>query len=212
MLRFRLISPNRVPYGGEYSVKDPASGLLCRGLNFESLVSDIRRKRISNSIPIGLSFREEVEQLICAAYPVECEANDPNMPRVRHVDLDLVLRGTKMLLSLFSARIKFWLGLGEHPLVDQAEANRRAEICNSCPLNVSFRMSCTGICPEIEVVVTAIKGNRSTPFDANNRACSICGCLTQAHVWPRLDILDKGLDDEMRTQFFNVPNCWKKTA
>jgi hypothetical protein len=208
----RLIHKQRVPYGGSYRLNLPDKGMVGEGGSFEKICEQLRAYRRANAIPIGLGFEADVERELCVLYAVECEDFDPNMPEVRRLGMDDVVRGTKVLAAMVAEWAKYLVGAAEHPLVDQETANKRAERCATCKYNVTFNKPCSGLCPELAVVVKAIKGSRTTPHDHELRSCSICGCYTAAHVWPRLDLLDKGLNDEQRKQFTNTPWCWKQTG
>jgi len=198
-----LIAPSRIPYGGQYVLKLPERGMVGHGNNFEALLRSITEWRKANSVPIGLGFAYEVEQVVCEKYAVECQ-NSLLDKRVRRGRLTLaeVLRGTRVILAF---------KLAGSPYVEQAEAERRAAICAACPMNQDFPKPCGGRCGSLQEIVTAIVGSRKTLFDDRLKSCGICGCVSSAHLLMPLDILAKGVTSDMREQFAAVPNCWKQT-
>lgn len=202
-MKLRLIAKQRIPYGGSYVLSRSDKGLVGRGLNFDMLRNNVVAWRKANGIATGLSFDDDLEQAVCEAYPKECQGYDPNLPDPRRFSLNMddVLRGTKAMIAF---------KLAGSPLVPRAEAERRAKICSTCPYNVRFHKPCAGLCPELLRLVTAIIGAQGTPYDNELFTCGVCHCFTKAHVWVPYEILNKGLNDQQRTQFSNVAHCWKK--
>lgn len=198
----RIRNRGIVPYGGMWRTRDRMTGIPVEGTNFNMVVNRIRDARKANGIPEGIGFEDEVEKWLCEDHPTECELYDPNAPRQRSLTITDVIHGTKVLLAFKMAG---------SPLVSAEEANRRAAICNGCQFNIQFPKPCSGICPDLKRVVEGIIGNQRTSLAQDNRSCSICGCFTESQVWLPLDILDRGLTDEMRNQFNSIPHCWKKT-
>lgn len=198
----RLIAPSRIPYGGEYRLKLPERGMVGQGNNFDALIRSITEWRRANSVPIGLAFEDEVEQAVCEKYPTECKGGIAVKPREGRLKLAEVLRGTRVLLAF---------KLAGSPLVDPAEAERRAKICASCAWNVEFSKPCGGACGGLREMVSAIVGGRKTSVDDRLRSCAVCGCEARAHVHLPLLILAKGVTDAQREQFDAIENCWKKT-
>lgn len=209
-MKLRLLYPGRVPYGGGYDINKPELGMVAYGTTFEQLEARIRIYRKANGIPTGLDFSNELQALVCQLYPQECDWFDPNIPETKVLTMDQVVRGTRVLFGLVKEWAKYLIGVAEHPLVDQETANTRASKCASCKYNVPFRRPCSGLCGELLTLVNLIKGGRKTPHDGDMKSCSICGCVTEAHVWPRLDLLAKGVTEEQKNQFRMVPWCWKQ--
>ena len=212
-MKMKWISRIRSPYGGILYWVDPISKAEVKGTTYEMLMANAIAERKANGIPIGLEFEAEVEEALCRDYPQECMGADPRMPRARTLDFDTVLRGTKVLLAVAVEQAKHLLGLAESPLVEQTSADYRAMTCAKCEMNRSYQQGCTR-CQDILKLVRQIKGTRSTPYDSQLKACQICGCSTEAHVWVRLDLLAKGVDDEMRAKFKvmgDLAHCWKQT-
>lgn len=195
-----LKARSQIPYGGGWFWKDPVSGVEVRGTNFDMVLQFAIKERQANGIPIGLDFERELERDLCASKPDECEYVDPAIPRKKRLSFADVLNGTRVLLNF---------KLAGSPLVDHQEANRRASICATCPFNVQFDRPCIR-CGDLQDIVLKIIGGQGTPYDDNNKSCSLCGCYTAAHVWLPYSILETGLSDDMKKAFASLPFCWKR--
>jgi len=192
-----------MPYGGEYVFRDPMlPTLMIAGPTWEILVSKAYAARRANAIPTGLEFEQEIERSICRDYPAECSGWDPNMPRPRGLTFHDVISGTKVLVAF---------KLAGSPLVERSEAERRAEICRNCPMNVSFTAGCNK-CRDLSDMVQKVIQNQSTRFDDQLKSCSICGCYTRLAVWLPLSIQCRGVTEAQRQEFSKVENCWKSCA
>lgn len=86
-------------------------------------------------------------------------------------------------------------------LVSEEEANRRAEICAKCPLQISTS-GCWG-CKGIAGMLPSIAGARKTIYDAQLRACGVCGCYNAVSVHLPVEV--------QQDAHLNFPDyCWKK--
>lgn len=112
-----------------------------------------------------------------------------------------ILTGTKVLASFL---------LAGRPLVDAAEAERRAAICKTCSRNVNFAKPCGGLCGELQEAVEAIVGANGTIHDLDLGACSVCKCHLKSKCWIPLEILKKSESDEHQAEY--PAACWLKTA
>lgn len=202
-MKMKLIHAQRVPYGGLYDINRPDLGIVGRGTTFDQLETNVRAYRLANGIPTGLGFNEELEQVVCEHYTVECEGCDPDLPLKRRLGMAEVVAGTKVLLAL---------KLSGGQLVSPEVANQRYDICSRCPLNMAFPVPCSGLCPEIKTLVDAIIGPGNDKYKNEKRSCAICGCYTGSHVWLPYEILAKGLDAQMKRSFKVAQrefHCWK---
>lgn len=202
-MKYRLIAPGRVPYGGRFELNLPEKGIVGFGTAYEMLEYNVRKYRVANGIPTGLGFSEELEQEVCKKYNAECEMVDGILPLKRRLTLEDVVHGTKVLLAL---------KLSGGALVPKEEAERRAAICSRCPLCITFPKPCTGLCQSLKEVVDAIIGGYTTIMDDDPRSCSICGCYASSQCRLHYNILEKGLNDEMKAQFKQAHvelGCWK---
>lgn len=202
----RLIHPKRVPFGGEYVLNLPEKGMVGHGMNFPALLRSIKEWRRANSVPIGLGFEDEVEQVVCEKYPDECQGLTSALKsrnRNRSWSMWDVVRGTSAFIRQ---------RLSSVDLVDQAEANRRSALCSKCPARMTFRKPCTGLCGVL-IQLLASTGGKRTPTDNDTLGCSICRCYTKVAVWYDLKVQCVAVDESMKQAFDEVRKsypCWKK--
>lgn len=199
-MKKRLIADMRPPYGGEYQINRPDLGMVGRGYIFPVLVKSVIEYRKANSIPVGLGFEDELEQLVCQQYSKECEDQDEAKVRKRPFTLSDIIAGTRVMFS-------HWMN--DRKLVSREVAESRADKCVSCPHNEKFVKSCSGICPELSAIVSVITNHQGTNRDYRLHQCNICGCFLQSAIWMDLESQLKPLTDEQREAFTKVPNCWK---
>lgn len=95
--------------------------------------------------------------------------------------------------------------------VPQEEAERRAGICRTCPMNVFFSRPCGGGCPELNDAVQSIIGDATTSNDAHLEACAICGCSNRAQVHVPIESLQHGVNVAEFIEKAPIP-CWKRVA
>src|SRR5215471_5727903 len=86
--------------------------------------------------------------------------------------------------------------------VSEEEANRRAQICAGCYLNI--RVQGCGVCGQLLELVL----NRGTDYDASLQNCAVCKCFNQAQVHFSLESLDKA-DSEWKQSHYPKDFCWK---
>lgn len=178
---------------------------LITALVWEDFLIKIRRHEEVNSHPI--STISEIETQLCELLPPgHCKYEDGSTPDSHgcNVDGEQMLAGARSLLGMAGQWVAGWF-TGKSVWVDQAEANRRANICARCPRNVSV-----GSCPTCHVVSTAkdilngIKGEKTTDVDNFCDQCCGCGCDIKTIVWIRKDILTPHMDASRHHE-----NCWK---
>lgn len=141
--------------------------------------------------PVDLS--EQIEDILCKRLAgnrncVPCSS----MPK-QSIGFSQIVRWVKAMYQ-FAIQNKF------EP-VDQEEANRRAEICAKCPLQISTS-GCWG-CKGIAGMLPSIAGARKTPHDPQLKACGVCGCYNAVSVHIPVSVQQDG--------HLNFPDyCWKK--
>ena len=77
----------------------------------------------------------------------------------------------------------------EDRFVDGGEAERRAAICASCPMNLPVA-GCWGCSGVVAMLKDALIG-RTTSKDANLESCQACGCVLRAKVWVGSEVLSR---------------------
>ena len=205
-IRFRLkVTKTQVGPNCMWQVNRPDLGMVGEGYTFEVLAKEVKAYRKANGIPVGLEFEDELEQVLCAQHPELAVTDDPRGPvDVRPLRMNDVLLGTKVMVRFVGSGMK---------VVDQAEANRRAAICNNCTLNIHFAKACGGgLCGELLELVNLVIAGKKTMFDSQLQSCAICKCLLQLAIWLPLKTQVPPMSDFQKAQFENVPHCWKKAS
>ena len=203
-MRPRLVSKINSPHGGGFWINDPLTGNEIHGTTFEMVLNRARDKRRANSIPIGLEFDDEIEEVCCNKYPQECEVNK------RTLGIPSVSPGLYDVARASAIMIKH--KVSDSDLVSQEEANRRAQICRNCPFRAQMTLPCSRCFSALENVVGWITGSRGTPYDEKLSACGICKCYLSASVWLPLSTQCLAITDEMKEKFAfarEISGCWK---
>jgi len=163
--------------------------------DYQTWVENARAHLVANgqAVPEDLPVLME-DQLCQTLEPGWCNYDDPGRPRV-NTDLSWgdVLGG----LATFAE----WLARGMR-YVSQAEADRRAEICARCYLNVNI-----GGCAACQKMVAQVIGDRTTKYDPNIRACAVCKCVLKAKVHFPISVLDR---QAKKAQPLYPEFCWLK--
>ncbi len=172
----------------------PDTGTEFKHNVFSEIMRKIRDFRAANGLFLGDGWEQEVESRMCENYqfPVWRFEGEPELPR----------RTTLADVQRFLRVAAGWLSNGAE-LVDQAEADRRAELCAACPCNVTIE----GCLPCHRLIDNAagLLGNRATRYDGFLKGCAVCGCSNAAQVWFPLEALHKGVAPEMKFP----SHCWK---
>ena len=189
-----------------WEIKRPDLGMVGTGYRWVVIRDNVVAWRKANGIPIGLDFENELENALCAKYPDACFSDDPRAPiKIERVNLSDVIHGTKVMIRHF---------LNKREIVPREEAERRANICATCKLNVNFPKGCGGsLCGELLEIVKSIVGAQSTSRDAELHSCYICKCFNQPAVWVPAELQVAALIDHQKEQFKQVKDyCWKAQA
>jgi len=103
--------------------------------------------------------------------------------------------------------LKEWLGSGAIT-VDRATAQRRADVCLKCPLNVNESFTAETIAAAIRRQVE-IKNHLQLRVDGEKQlhTCSVCGCASKLKIWLPLERI---LPDADELPKFH-PACWLHT-
>lgn len=178
-----------------------ADGTLINGGTRGDLLKNVMAYRVANGLPFaGLS--QEVEDWICRNTQALCAPPRPRQPsQPRDLGLADVWRFLRAMVA--------WVNIGQ--MVDQVEADRRAEICAGCSRNVSEPPGCVG-CSGIYGMISKIVGERRTRVHGSLGYCHVCGCSNVVQVWVPLDVLHKAgkLEYPAETNGTGSPACWKR--
>jgi hypothetical protein len=194
----KFIDKLATPPGGFY-YRQPESGFEFRHIVFVQLLRNLRDHRVANGYDVTPGWEVKVEDEMCDAYPagICAHVDETASTDGRSITIGDVINFLKVLAS--------WIG-DKATFVPQEEADRRARICVDCPHNVKIA-NCSP-CAKLAERVSALLGDRSTPYDDKLEACGICGCSNKAQVHFPLEVLHKGVSDEMSLKFPEW--CWKR--
>jgi len=182
---------------GEWKWTEPSTGYTIRARAYSEFLRLVYNHRLGNlGLDIGEGWKERFEDDWCKQNNLDgtpfCEDGTyyaPSEDRPLHWS-DVV----RFLHSMLQ-----WLS-GGRKLVEQDEAERRAAICATCPMNTQLDVSCPG-CVKLGQLIAETKGNRSSSIDDKLHVCRVCRCELKTKIWfPQEAIAKKGLDFP--------PNCW----
>ncbi len=196
----KLLDVGTVPPGG-FKYLCPETQTWIRAASFGELVAASERHRASNKLGISENFKDEVESQLCSTMPPGTCKHEAGvaMSGPRRLTFQDVVSATKALGTWF---------LKGTPKVAQEEADRRAKICLSCPMNQNFDGCTTCAEKDLREAIASFMGTSKTPFDANLHTCYGCGCTLKAAVWFPLAILQSNTPADVRATL--PDHCWKK--
>lgn len=197
----QIRSRTKPPRGGLWKYTHKISGVKFSSHQLGAIKYSIWKHEESNGYP--QTPEQEIEDQLCLDHPASCVDRSHNEPPTRALQMGDIVRGTKVIAAF---------KLKGSPLVEHAEAERRASICASCKKNVDYSKPCSGLCQELTDLVQSMVGGATTKFDHQLKACQICGCLNTAQIHVPADILAKGVNEPMMRDFREVEHCWKWKA
>ena len=182
--RLRVVNLVDVPRGGWcYTVE--ATGVTISSGSINHLKRDVIRHMTANGLEIRGGIEDEIENTACynlGAHKSHWCAEPkpaPNMTRSRWRAAD-VLRFLKTVLE--------WGVKEGFRFVPMEEANRRASICATCPMNVTVS-GCLG-CSGVGALVKRIRGSNVTAVDSRLNTCETCGCELKVKVLVPMGVID----------------------
>lgn len=194
-----LLDPTSVPPGG-FRYLCPETKTWIPAPSFWELVSAAERHRKANNLPVSQDFKFELEDQLCSHMPPGTCKHEIGVAvsGPRRLTFSDVVSATKTLGAWF---------LKGTPKVDQAEAERRANICLACPMNQNFEGCTTCAEKDLRETMVSFMGESRTPVDSNLHTCFSCGCTLKAAIWFPLELLKKHMTDESKALL--PKHCWK---
>ena len=161
---------------------------------------------------LGLTFDNELavfSDACCRALKPEqreeaCSPIGENTPEILKRKY---LKRAGDVMRFFGTLVSWWKS---EDVVTQEKADKRAEICASCPHNnvpLGACRSCSGNAAAIMTKVFQFVGQRRTAKDDLLETCSLCSCSLKVMCWTPHDALmahQEGVPEA-------PPWCWKKT-
>ena len=197
--RLRAHDTSRVPRGGwTYTVEE--TGVTINASTITRLKYLVHAHMSVNELRIPPDLGEIVEDCACRAMASPekwcAERRDP----VEYGDLKRS-GWSASDVRRFVKSIYQWGTKSGFSFVEQAEAERRASICATCPLNkhVSGCLGCAGVLG----LVRSVRGSRSTSLDDKLEVCEVCGCELKVKVLLPGDAIDN-------TGLEYPEHCWQR--
>ena len=181
------------PPGWNYYI--PETKNLIEAEDYEELIDFIYYNYYINKIEPPNNLEDLVHADICKQSPTGI-CTEENKLVILPVD---ILNGT----TAFSIMMR----KGKGAFVDIEEAERRASICATCPLNVE-NPGCYS-CKGFERIVKSAQKGRKTSKDEQLNVCAVCKCFTKALVHVDLGIIKATTKESHASRYPN--HCWKKT-
>jgi len=202
-IEFEMLRTTETPPGG-YKWTEPTTGKTFEHYDYTAFTNAIRDFHIGNEIPLAPDWREQVKSDMCSQNRVKWGS------LCRRVDAPKGVR--PFSIEAAKSFVKFmagWLSKGGG-YVDQAEAERRAEICAGCEFNQVAVASCGSCYNAVLEAIHGIVGKRETKYSDKLESCKVCSCSNRVSVWMPLDAQLNALAPETKEQLSRLAWCWKK--
>lgn len=177
------------------------TGHTTRSSIYDDWVSRSKDHLRANNLPLPLDFEAQLNDQLCGVIPPEFCDRDPG--DTAWVDTRFTWADLAEGMKIFGN----WAVSGLS-LVEEKEANRRAAICVSCPLNVNISGCST--CHKIASLLTGAVAQKKGAHDDSLRACAICHCALRAMVWFPIEVLAENESSEK--QNLRPGFCWAKSG
>lgn len=188
MLRFA--DTITTPPGG-FQYEDKATGFKVKTRSWRDCKAAVWKYRVANGGDVSPNWEIRLESEIIlqmnlqgTSWAIDDEQYHPSTGE--GIGVGDILRALSSFGKIIASGVA---------LVDQEEANRRANICSTggpngtpCPQNQHVQ-SCMG-CSGIRSLINAVRGDQSTPDDDKMNGCNVCKCPTKIKVWLPLTSID----------------------
>jgi len=196
----RLADKSLVP-PDDFRYTDPDTGWTITAKTHMDWVDNAKIHRRANNLTVPPDMVGRMEDQLCGLIPPQwCEREAGDV--TTWVDTRFSWDDVKAGMAVFG----HWASLGM-PLVSQVEADRRAAVCVSCPLNVNIA-GCAA-CLKMASLITGAVAQKKGTYDDRLRACAVCHCALKAKTWFPMDILESR-DGEADRQRLYPDFCWLK--
>jgi len=166
---------------------------------YDDWITAARDHRRANGLDTPPDLEARMQEQLCGLIPPEYCERDPG---------DTWWVNTRFNWADFREGMQIfttWAGQNR-PLVGPEEANRRAALCVTCPLNVNIA-GCAA-CHKIASYITGAVAKQNGAYDDQLKACAICHCALRAMTWFPLDLLET---NETQDKQESRPDfCWLK--
>lgn len=190
---------NSPPGGWRYTV--PETGITIKAQFFNGLKQRVIKHLQANGVTISDERLLVFEDGACretqppgswcakrAPKPVEGK-----LPHLTLAHLDRFLKS-------------IWYAITQRDFVGREEAERRAEICRTCPLITGGLGGCSGCYTLLKKAQSLVEKNPIT-MDAGAEVCGACGCYVPILVHLKNSTLDKAVGEKMPK--YAEGHCWR---
>ena len=190
---------NSPPGGWRYT--PPQTGVTITA----SFWNELRQKTIAhlsaNSVTITDEMLLEIEDGACRETPAAGRWCGPRPPKpvegaLPHLTLAHLERFLKTI----------WHALLTRNFVGREEAERRAEICRTCPLITGGLGGCSG-CYDLLKKAQSIVEKNPIVMDPDAEVCGACGCYVPVLVHLPNSTLDRAVGEKMPK--YQQGHCWR---
>lgn len=202
MLKLKQTGPETTP-PDKLRYRFQQDGHLVLEMDVDTWFRKIKEHYEHNDYPIPADWKEQAENQLCQSLPPGwCEYENGGDPQTfidARMTMDDIINGTSVLVEFVKQG---------SPLVDQSLADSRAKTCAACYANISAG-GCAA-CKGLAYLVDSVAGTRKTAADdlLQGKSCGVCKCLSRAHIWLPIDVLQKGITPDMET-LWPKDWCWK---
>lgn len=196
--RLKTLYPDAAVVGDNYGywhhVKQ--TNVVFVSMDWRGLVKAVVAHLKGNELPVpaDINFEMMVEYCYNTGSP-NCAEEDGNEGERQHY----MTMASRFLRAMEDAVV--------NGLVDQTEAERRAEICSKCPKNTDEKFRwCMGCSAQTAAAkVARFTLGRSTSYDDRLKNCSVCHCVNNLKVHVRREAMDY---PELRDKWWS--DCWMR--
>jgi hypothetical protein len=174
-----IVTNTSVTPPGGWRYVQPETGFEFAASTLRELVKKVTSHREANGIDVG-DPSADIQDFVCAQLPVGSETCSHVIEGDYALKTHFTMEDVKRFIQ---AAVSALAGRG---LVDQTEAERRAALCASCPLNTTVKgcWRCKGLAEWLFKLI----GARTTAHASRLNQCGVCGCAIKAKIWLPLDV------------------------
>jgi len=189
------VTNKRIGTPNQWRYVQPESGAVFHGLSYWGIVDQVQQHRRAMQYDLAEGWEERFQDDLCRQNSeVPCSDRPVDLTQRRLTVADL----RRFMGTLANFKGKF---------VPKAEAERRAAVCSTCPMNREV-VGCWG-CGGILATVTKFLAGRSTSRDASLDSCSVCGCVLRAKIHLPMEVIKSA---EIRSKLEYPEWCWQRQA
>jgi hypothetical protein len=185
------------PPGG-WSVTVPQTGVTFNSATIHGLRHLVTLHLEANGIPVEADFKEWIDNEVCSqngmGHPY-CGDTPPKPVAGVRPDLSMALASRFMRTMLGVAR--------DRAFVSREEAERRIEVCKTCPVASSIG-ACQG-CWSIFRELRRVLADNPLSVGSDREFCGACGCYLPLKAW----IPNKTLDTAETERPAYWAGCWR---